>query len=163
MENLKIEINNLIKEKLPETYRILESSNLIVHPYVYKIVLTGSRGLAGNYREDSDIDLSLLVEGIKLKNEADEEMLLKKILNITLSAWKSSVELDTVVIFDISSCGLNCFDSKTFEDRTCKEKGIDCLGLYKIQKGFVGYVPKVGVDIQKVYPMITVWEIEKSI
>ena len=163
MESLQIEINHRVKEMIPETYRILESARLAVHPYVYKVVLTGSRGLARNYREDSDIDLSLLVERSRLEMEVNEEIALNEILNITLSAWKSSVELDTVAIFDICNCGLNCFDSKIFKDRACEEKGIDCLGLYKLQKGYEGYVPKVGIDIQKVYPMITVWDREKSV
>jgi len=163
MESLQIKINHRVKEMLPETYKILESARLAVHPYVYKIVLSGSRGLAGDYREDSDIDLSLLVERNRLKIEVNEEKALNEILNVTLLAWKSPVELDTVAIFDISNCGLNCFDSKIFKGRTCKEKGIDCLGLYKIQKGYEGYVPKVGIDIQKVYPMITVWDREKSL
>jgi hypothetical protein len=163
MKSLQIEINHDIKEKLPETYRILESSKLTVHPFVYKVVLTGSRGPAGKYRNDSDVDLSLLVESSRLKIEEDEEKILNEILNVTLQAWESPVELDTIAIFAINSCGLNCFDCKTYEDRICKEKGIDCMGLYKTQKGFTGYVPKVGIDIQKVYPMITVWEREKSI
>lgn len=161
MKNLHVEINHKIKEKLPVTYRIFESSTLVVHPYVYKVMLTGSRGLAGNYREDSDIDLSLLVERSRIEIESEEKTL-NEILNVTLLAWESSVELDTVAIFDISSCGLDCFDCTTFQDRICNEKGIDCMGLYKTQKGFKGYVPKAGIDIQKVYPMITVWEREKS-
>ncbi len=58
LEEVKVEINRAIKERLPNTYEILINSGLMIHPYVYKVVLTGSRGLAGSYRGDSDIDLS---------------------------------------------------------------------------------------------------------
>ena len=33
------------------------------------------------------------------------------------------------------------------------------MGLYKLQRGFEGYVPKIGVDVQRIYPMISVWNI----
>lgn len=163
MKGIQIPINNELKILLPEAYEILRSSQLTVHPFVYKVVLTGSRGLAGNYKEHSDIDLSLMAEIDQLRNSENEEIILNEILNTTILTWKSSVELDTAVIFDISNCKLNCFDTKYFEHRSCKENGIDCFGIYKTQKGFKGYVPKIGVDMQKVYPMITVWEREKNI
>jgi len=161
MEKLKIKINHEVKELLPETYEILQFSKFSVHPYVYKVVLTGSRGLTGRYREDSDMDISLLVEKSKLLIEEDKEKVLNDILYTTILAWESPVELDTVAIFDINNCSLNCFDSKSFWTKTCDENGIDCLGLYKTQKGFKGYVPKIGIDIQRIYPIITVWEREK--
>ncbi len=62
MKNIVVDINQEIRERLPRTYEILKESNLTVHPYVYKVILTGSRGLAGNYRKNSDIYLSLLVD-----------------------------------------------------------------------------------------------------
>lgn len=161
MERLHIVINDAIKEYLPETYKILLSSQLMVHPYVYKVVLTGSRGLAGGCKEDSDIDLSLLFDKGCLKVEEDEEKILKEILNTTILSWKSPIELDTAIVFDISQCHLSCFSSKTFDDRICQGNGVDCLGLYKINKGFNGYVPKIGIDVKKVYPMISVWQREK--
>jgi predicted nucleotidyltransferase len=158
MEGIKIEISEEIKKKLPNTYKILKDSGLMIHPYVYKVVLTGSRGLAGNYRKDSDIDLSLLLDTMNLKSNEGEEKVLKKVLEITLSNWKSEIELDTAVVFDICNCQLSCFNCETSKEKLCKEKGIDCFGLYKIQKGFNGYVPKIGIDIERVYPMMTVYE-----
>lgn len=45
------ELNSLI----PNTVALLETSNLTLHPAVSRVVLHGSRGLAGGYRPDSDI------------------------------------------------------------------------------------------------------------
>lgn len=154
-------IKENIKNLLPITYDILSEANLVVHPYVYKIALSGSRGLSNCFREESDIDLSLLVDSQLLDCEANKEEVLKEILDVTLNNWKSSVELDTVAVFDICSCNLNCFNYESYSDKTCKDGGIDCLGLYKIQKGFCGLVPKIGVSINLIHPIITVWEREK--
>ena len=48
-------------QEFPETYRLLADSNLILHEYVERISLHGSRGPAQNARVDSDIDLCLHV------------------------------------------------------------------------------------------------------
>jgi hypothetical protein len=163
MEGMKVEINQAIRERLPKTYEILIHSGLMIDPYVYKVVLTGSRGLANNYREDSDIDLSLLFEKENLKTTEDEEDVLKDVLKITLSSWSSVVELDTAVVFDICNCQLSCFNCETSKEKYCNEKGIDCIGLYKTQKGFHGYVPKIGINIERVYPMVTVYERKRNL
>ncbi len=158
MEGLKIGMNQEIRKRLPNTYEILANSGLMIHPYIYRVVLTGSRGLAGNYRDVSDIDLTLLLDKKELKPDEEEEKVLKNVLEITLSNWKSEIELDMAVVFDICNCQLSCFDCETSKEKLCKEKGIDCFGLYKIQKGFNGYVPKIGINIERVYPMLTVYE-----
>ena len=49
-------------ELLPETQAILVSANLVVHDAVIGVNLAGSRGLAGNCRSDSDVDLTLIVD-----------------------------------------------------------------------------------------------------
>lgn len=151
-------INEDIKNLLPTTYNILNESNLTVHPSVYKIILSGSRGLSNCFRENSDIDLSLLVDSKFLNEESNPEKLLREILDITLMNWKSKVELDTVAVFDINNCNLKCFDYESYPDKLCKMGHIDCLGLYKTQKGFHGYVPKIGINIKLIHPIITVWE-----
>lgn len=162
MEGVLIEINESLKKRLPDTFAILKESHLTVHPYVYKVVLSGSRGLAENYREDSDIDLSLLVDTEQLNSEKDREKTLKEILDITLSNWSSETELDTAAVFEINKCRLNCFNYENYQENICEESGIDCMGLYKTQKGFNGYVPKIGVNIKFIYPIITVWERENK-
>lgn len=153
-----VKINEEIKNRLPKTYKILKNSNLTVHPYVYKVVLTGSRGLTGNYRADSDIDLSLLVDIRKIKPTENEEKVLKDVIETTMKKWKGEVELDTAAVFDINKCNLKCFNYENYDKSICCCEGIDCIGLYKLQKGFSGYVPKIGIDIKRVYPIISVWE-----
>jgi len=51
-----------LAQQLPVIYALLRIANLTVHPSVARIVLHGSRGLAGGARQDSDIDLSLIVD-----------------------------------------------------------------------------------------------------
>lgn len=155
-------IKENLKNLLPITYDILNKANLVVHPYVYKIVLSGSRGLSNYFREDSDIDLSLLVDSKLLDSEVNKERVLKEILDVTLNNWKGRAELDTVAVFDICGCKLACFNYEFYSDKICKDGGTDCLGLYKIQKGFCGLVPKIGISISLIHPIITVWEREKK-
>ena len=40
--------------RLPDTYRLLASANLRLHPRVTQVTLHGSRGLKGGFRPDSD-------------------------------------------------------------------------------------------------------------
>jgi len=47
---------------LPEIHRILTSANFWIHPNVALVTLHGSRGPAGGYRGDSDIDLCLIID-----------------------------------------------------------------------------------------------------
>ena len=142
---------------LPETYVLLRSANLTVHPRVRSIVLHGSRGLVNQYRADSDIDLSLVVD---VPGDADSEKLelLKTIYETTLSHWSSNIELDLAVVFDIHQCQLRCFDQNMWEPEVCGIGGLDCFGLYKIGKGFHGLVTHAGVQVQKMYPCLTIWE-----
>lgn len=161
MKSNSICIKENLKNLLPITYDILNEANLVVHPYVNKIVLSGSRGLSNCFREDSDIDLSLLVDLQLLDSEVNKEKVLKEVLDVTLNNWISRVELDTVAVFDICSCKLACFNYENYSDVICKDGGTDCLGLYKIQKGFCGLVPKIGISISLIHPIITVWEREK--
>lgn len=102
--------------------------------------------------------MSLLVDSKFLNKELNPEQILKEVLNVTLINWKSKVELDTVAVFDINNCNLKCFDYKSYSDKLCKMGDTDCLGLYKKQKGFHGYVPKIGISIKLIHPIITVWE-----
>lgn len=158
MQTTPIAIDERLRLRLPETYQILSRANLTVHPYVYKVVLSGSRGLAGGFRPDSDIDLSLLVDGERLEEENDRSAVLRKILETTLSNWRSRVELDTAAVFAIKGCGLRCLDKEAYDDTLCKAGGTGCIGLFKIQRGFNGYVPPAGIEIRRVYPLIAVWE-----
>jgi predicted nucleotidyltransferase len=139
----------------PETHELLRSAKLAVHPAVRRIVLHGSRGLAGGWRADSDIDLSLVVEDPSA-GEAPLS-LLRAVYRATLDSWQSSVELDLAVIFDRRSCGLACFAVDAWDPALCPHAGLDCFGLYKLQKGFDGLVTGAGVQVRLMYPCLTIW------
>ncbi len=140
---------------LPETHALILSSNLTVHPLVSRIILHGSRGLAGGCRPDSDIDLSLIVD---TRQGPNMERQLQDILETTLSHWRAAIEPDLAVVFDIRDCGLKCFDQRTWNEQTCKLGGIDCFGLYKTQKGFNGLVTNAGIQVKRMYPCLEIWQ-----
>ncbi len=141
---------------LPTTYALLLSSNLTVHPTVSRIVLHGSRGLAGGYRPDSDIDLSLVVEMSPELPHPEHDRLLHAVWETTLAAWQSPIELDLALVFDVRDCGLQCFGQSQWNTSLCGG-GVDCFGLYKAMKGFNGLVSNAGVQVQRMLPCLTIW------
>ncbi len=148
-----------LKNLLPDTYILLNTSGLVIHESVSSIVLHGSRGLAGGARTDSDIDLSLIVD-INTTNHSEIENLLEKVTRATLDRWQSNVELDIVTVFDERGCQLKCFHTTTWDVNLCKQFGTDCFGLYKVQKGFNGFVNNAGIQVQRMYPCILIWHRE---
>jgi hypothetical protein len=140
---------------LPETYTLILSSNLTVHPNVSRVILHGSRGLAGGYRSDSDIDLSLIVDA---RQNSNMEHLLQEILETTLISWRGIIELDLAVVFDIRGCSLKCFEQRQWNEQTCRTGGMDCFGLYKTQKGFHGLVTNAGIRVKLMYPCLKIWQ-----
>ncbi len=88
----------------------------------------------------------------------DLDHLLRDVLETTLENWRSTVEPDLAAVFDIRECGLKCFCTTTFDDKLCKNGGEDCFGLYKIQKGFNGFVSPIGLQVKKLYPCLTIWQ-----
>ena len=153
----KVEINN---SKIPsETQKILDQVDLIVHEAVSKITLHGSRGLAGGFRPDSDIDLTLMVDSHAFSLAQDKTALMERILSTTLENWKSPVELDLAIAYDKSSCGLLCLNVEQFDPGLCKTT-TNCMGIFKKQKGFSGFVSGDFLDARKMYPLIVVWEKE---
>ena len=139
---------------LPETYALILSASLTVHPLVSRITLHGSRGPAGGYRVDSDVDLSLIVD----TPVRDIERQLNDVLETTLRSWHAAVELDLAVIFDIRECGLQCFDQPAWNEQACQSGGVDCFGLYKTQKGFHGLVTHAGIQVKRMYPCLKIWQ-----
>lgn len=143
----------------PDTPSIFQSGNLIIHPAVSQITLHGSRGLAGTPRPDSDIDLSLLVSTpVPPSIDLELEDLLQAVLNVTLSNWQSPIELDLAVIFLLHACNFACFQVNDYDPALSSLGGVDCFGIYKIQKGFSGFVLNAGIQVEKMYPLITVWK-----
>ena len=142
-----------------ETYRILRAGNLVVHPSVTAVVLGGSRGPNNCYRPDSDIDLSLIVDSGGLAVGPKLGQLLDDVLQTTLKNWRGEVELDLAAVFDMHACGLKCFgQSGPFDLSICGGSGRDCFGIYKIQRGFSGFVPPFGVLVEKINPSLILWQ-----
>ncbi len=147
-----------LEKELPETFELLKSSKLVVHPKVHKITLHGSRGLLGGYRYDSDIDLCLVTDIISVPpHEEETGSLLKAILQTTLDNSECPIELDMAAIFDIGNCGLICFNTRDYTLLKCDKAATGCMGIYKIQKGFHGFVHLV-FQVREMYPCITIWE-----
>lgn len=162
MLNLSNRLSAELKLGAPVTDEILRNANLTIHPAVYRVVLSGSRGPKGGFRPDSDIDLSLLIDAEMLSQAGNKDDFLRNILETTLCAWESGIALDTVAVFDQRNCGLNCFQAQAYHDGLCGKMADDCPGLYKIQKGFSGFVPPIGVQIKKVFPFMTIWQKESG-
>lgn len=152
-----LSISNFLPElaaSLPDTHWILSSANLVVHPFVSRVVLHGSRGLAGGCRLDSDIDLSLVVDGLQ---DQIIEALFYDITRTTLDNWKSPIDVDLAVIYDLKKCGLKCFEQTTWQQEFCPLGGVDCFGIYKLQKGFHGFLTHAGIQVRLMYPCLTIW------
>lgn len=142
-----------------ETHQILQSGHLVFHPAVTQVTLHGSRGLVGKFRPDSDIDLSLLISSTEPPDINHEfERLCIEVLQVTLTHWKSEIELDLAVIFPLHACNFSCFQVNNYDPALCLLGSVDCFGIYKIQKGFSGFVLNAGIQVEKMYPLITIWK-----
>ncbi len=157
MRRIDQELSPELKTLLPETYEILRASSLTVHDAVYGVALEGSRGLRGGFRPDSDLDLSLLVDSRILGATRDKGALLQEVIETTLRNWRSDFEIDTAAVFDKTGCGLKCFDVTHYSELDCDDIQLDCMGVYKTQKGFHGFVPDIGVDVRRVLPTLRIW------
>lgn len=147
-----------LERRLPATHALLQAANLTVYPLVSAITLHGSRGLAGGFRPNSDIDLSLLIDPLALTAGAPTAAQMEAVLQTTLSHWRGPLEADLAVIFDQSRCGLQCFNREAYEPTFCHIGGLDCFGLYKNGKGFKGFVSGAGIEVARMYPVLKIWE-----
>ncbi len=146
-----------LRDTLPETYRLLKEAHLIVHSDVRRIFLHGSRGPAGGYRDDSDIDLCFLT-GIDTASLPEDELSrrMRAVLMTTLENSHCPVELDLAIAYDRNDCGLSCFDVASYEELRCEKESQGCMGLYKIQKGYDGFVPPITL-VSKIFPFLMIW------
>jgi hypothetical protein len=144
-------------QRLPATHALLQTVNLVVHPNVARIVLHGSRGLVGGARPDSDIDLSLIVDLPAQPGTMELESLLRTVFETTFNAWQADVEPDLAVIFETRACALQCFTQTNWRESLCSIGGLDCFGLYKVQKGFNGLVTHAGIQVKRMYPCVEIW------
>lgn len=147
----------ILTQQLPVTYGLLQTANLVVHPSVTRIVLHGSRGLAGGARPDSDIDLSLIVDVPAEFGAMERESLLRAVFETTFNAWQAEIEPDLAVIFETRACALYCFTQTNWREDLCTIGGLDCFGLYKVQKGFNGLVTNAGIDVRRMVPCLEIW------
>jgi hypothetical protein len=153
-----VDFDSDFERLLPEAYAIIRRSNLVVHNAVEQIFLSGSRGLAGGYRPDSDVDLSLMVDIQQLPaRDPERENLLRNVLDTSLSRWKGPVEIDLAAVFDRGDCcGLRCFQTRDYDAEIIGDRGTDCFGIFKVQRGFNGYVIH-GVQLARMYPLLRIW------
>jgi hypothetical protein len=142
---------------LPETHTILVAANVTLHPRVTRMVLHGSRGLARNWRANSDIDLTLIVEKPTWHSNDELDKAMREVLAMTRDAWRGVVEADLAVVFDMRDCGLACFNAHEWRTNLCSVGGQDCFGLYKEQRGYSGLVWNAGVQVRRMYPCLVVW------
>jgi len=152
------EFDEQVPTLLPVTHALLKSANLTVHNKVTQITLHGSRGLAGCYRPDSDLDLSLIVDTGNYTSAPELESLLQSVLQTTVDNWQGDIELDLAIVFDVRGCGLKCFDQIAFDPQSCPHGGVECFGLYKKGKGFDGIVTSAGMKVKLIYPCISIWK-----
>ncbi|MBK8022240.1 MAG: hypothetical protein IPK19_12620 [Chloroflexi bacterium] len=152
--------NSELERLLPETAALLRESKLAVHEAVVRVVLAGSRGLRRCWRDDSDIDLTLVVDRLSLPDtEPAREAFLREILEETLQYWSSRVELDTAIAFSADDRdGVRLFDHRDYDEALVNAFGRDSLTIFKTQKGFDGYVPPEVLDLRLIYPLLTIWE-----
>lgn len=144
-------------QRLPGTHALLKDAHLTIHPAVERIVLHGSRGPSGGSRPNSDLDLSLVVNLPAQLLSTGLEPFLQTVLETTLNAWHSDVELDLAVVFETRACALHCFTQTNWQEGICSIGGLDCFGLYKIQKGFTGFVKDAGIEVSRMYPCMEIW------
>jgi hypothetical protein len=147
----------ILAQRLPATDALLRAANLVVHPAVERVVLHGSRGLAGGARPDSDIDLTMIVALPGGPGTPEAEPILRAVVATTVDAWRSGIELDLAVVFETRGCGLGCFELTEWRDDVCADGGVDCFGLYKVQKGFDGLVTNAGIQVRRMYPCLEIW------
>jgi hypothetical protein len=147
-----------LERRLPRTHELLRTARLTLHPAVERVVLSGSRGIGGRPRPDSDLDLSLVVARDALPaGEPAREQLLRVVLGTTLSAWDGAVECDLAAVYDERGCGLRCLAAQLDAPPLCPY-GDGCrFGIYKLQRGFAGYVPWTLIELRRLYPVLEIW------
>lgn len=152
-----------LAQSLPRTHALLCEARLTLHPAVERVTLSGSRGLDGRPRPDSDVDLTLVVARAALPSaDPEREQLLRAVLETTLSSWRGTVECDLAAVFDERGCGLPCLAGRRDAPPACSRDDGCRFGLYKTQKGFDGYVPWEIIELERIYPVLEIWRHEST-
>ena len=106
----------------------------------------------------SDIDLSLILDMLPPSAQPNLESFFREVLGITQNHWQAVIEPDLAIVFETRPCGLKCFDQAAWNNQLCAIGGVDCFGLYKVGKGFNGFVTNAGVHVQRMYPCLKIWQ-----
>jgi predicted nucleotidyltransferase len=152
------QVANALRLNLPETAEWLTDAGLAIHPSVAQVVLHGSRGLAQNFRADSDLDISLVVPFPSPPAIShDLERTLREIAEVTWNAWEDTIQLDLAVVFPRKRCNFECFERIAYDPEACQKSGPGCFGVFK---GHGEYYPEftLNADVSRMYPCITVWK-----
>lgn len=104
------------------------------------------------------IGLSLIVELSAASTHAELEAFLRAVFEVTFNQWRAAVEPDLAVAFDIRRCALKCFCQSSWDEHLCMQGGVDCFGLYKVQRGFKGLAANAGVQVRLMYPCLKIWQ-----
>jgi hypothetical protein len=144
-----------LRARCPATHAVLVEGRLVLHDAVERVTLHGSRGHGGRPRTDSDVDLALRVSDSALRSAPDPAALLRAVLTTTLERWCGALELDLAAVFDRGGCGLGCLTDPAFDVAGCTSNG--SLGVFKVQRGFDGFVEAAAVDCRRLQPIVLVW------
>ena len=143
----------------PDLCELFKRVPLCVHEGVTKITLQGLCGAPGEIKDNSELDLRLLVDEEQYPDVRQDEELLKDIIYTTMASWREKIRLDLTVVFDTRNCDLKCFGERSYNPKICVGGGYDCFGMYKIKDdGNPGFVLSTGNNIRYIYPCITVWK-----
>jgi hypothetical protein len=142
----------------PELAEVFKRAPLTVHEGVARVTLHGLHGQAGEFNNNSEIDLRLLVDSEQYPDVRNEGELLKEMIFTTLADWREKTKLDLTVIFDTRNCDLKCFNERSYNSTLCVGGGLDCFGMYKIEYGEGGFILNSNMNVKYIYPCITVWK-----
>lgn len=144
---------------LPQTYAIVRAARLVLHPAVERVILTGSRGIGGQPRPDSDVDLILVIARDALPAEGPErEKLLSAVIEVTVHMWQGTVECDLAAVYEWRACGLTCLAGQRATAPVCGNAEHCRFSIYKLQKGFSGDVPWAIIELERMYPVLEIWQ-----
>jgi hypothetical protein len=144
--------------RLRESHDLICAAKLTLHPSVKYVTLHGSRGPAGGAQAGSDVDLCLHTNlSVKDHSLTSLESTLYEVAQTTLTHWRGPVSLDLAVMFDVKPAGQSWFEESRDDAATATRHGLEGFGLYKVQKGFTGFVPSGALTLDKMTPFLVIW------
>jgi hypothetical protein len=143
---------------LPESHDLICAAKLTLHPRVRFVTLHGSRGPAGGAQPGSDVDLCLHTDlSAAGQSLAGLEATLYEVLQTTLTHWRGPVNVDLAAMFDVKPNGQSWFEESKHDATATTRRGLEGFGLYKMQKGFTGFVPSGTLTPDKMAPFLVIW------